>query len=145
MRKLAWLIASGALAVAVLGSTAPSAQAEACFNKFHPSDPSWISICNRDRIAVCDNQADGHYTWARYIYQRSSVWLSTKEDSYGRDSKGQFCWHERAGFGFGVALVKVCVSYEGCGPPRDAGGPSRVFRADIRALRAVPGPSLAGL
>ena len=128
MRKLVLLIASGALAVAVLGSAAPPAQAEACFNNHHPSDPSWISVCNRDRIAVCDAQADGHYTWARYIAHQSPKWLSTKEDSYGRDAKGQFCYHERPMSAWGLALVRVCVSYEGCGPWRDAGGPSRLFR-----------------
>ena len=72
MRKLALLIASGALAVAVLGSTAPSAQAD-CFNKHHPTDPSWITICDRERFAICDAQADDHYTWARYHQSRNPM------------------------------------------------------------------------
>ena len=130
MRKLALLIASGALAVAVLGSTAPSAQAY-CFTKKHPSDPSWVTICDRERWAICDDQADGHYTWARFYPHRNPTWLSTPEDSYGRNSKGEYCFHFRSGYPL-VDILRVCVSYEGCGPWRNAGGNDRLKREPER-------------
>jgi hypothetical protein len=130
MKRIALLLAAAALGVTMLVSAAP-AQATSCVTKYHPSDPSWITVCGREFIAVCDAQADGHNTWARFLYQGTDPqnWSSTKPDSYGRSSTGDFCYHERT-VGW-LALVRVCVSYEGCGKWRDAGGPSRLLRPMI--------------
>jgi hypothetical protein len=120
MRAFKTLLATGIVAVA---SMAFAAQAPAfpTVHVTHPSDPSWADIASdHQHYAVCDAQADGHYTWLRIDEWGANPndWYSSPRDSYGRDRNGQFCVHTRIGGFYWIRQVQICVSYEGCTPWR---------------------------
>jgi hypothetical protein len=120
MRGIKLLLASGALAIAVMLVPAGAAQARSCTTQGHPSDPSWVTVCNDWTIAVCDAQPDGHKVYARVWGQRSKNYYLTSYDDYGYDANGRFCYHEQH-LGLPIALFATCVQYEGCSAWRTPG------------------------
>jgi hypothetical protein len=88
-----------------------------CLTQHHPRDPSWATVCERSKIAVCDADKDGHKTYVDYfpMWSTQVIPSMTQYDSYGTTG-GQFCWHERPSDaqGLGMNRFRVCVQYEGC-------------------------------
>lgn len=111
MKCLKMLVATGAVAVALL---VPAASAQgACATANHPSDGSWVTVCDLHNVAVCDGDPDGHKTYARLWSWYSPDYYLSGYDTYGRDADGQFCHHEGV-WGWGIFQFAVCVQYEGC-------------------------------
>jgi len=93
-----------------------------CDTQRHPSDPSWATVCDRFKIAVCDAQRDGHRTYVDFfpVWSKYPEPAMTQYDSYGRTTNRngvrQFCWYENPGAyaAFGIQRFRVCVEQEGC-------------------------------
>jgi hypothetical protein len=120
MKKFIVLIAAGAVAALMVMPASP-AQAETCVTvQKQTGDPSWSTVCNRERIAVCDADQDGHMAYAHFWPQWYTDFLTTDYDSYGY-TNGQFCHHETPGVGWGIDRFQICVQTEGCSAWKDAG------------------------
>jgi hypothetical protein len=110
------VVISLAVAAKQQGASA-AATHSSCVTQHHPTDPSWATVCERQYIAVCDGDRDGHKTYVDYFPTWSTQVLPsmTQYDSYGTTG-GQFCWHERPSDaqGLGLNRFRVCVQYEKC-------------------------------
>ena len=110
MKSVKLLVAAGAVAVALLVVPAAPAQAN-CATAYQGG--SWATECDLHHVAVCDNDPDGHLTYARLWNWYTGHYYLSGYDSYGRDSAGQFCHHESTQ-GWGWFQFAVCVQNEGC-------------------------------
>ena len=120
---------AGVLAVVGLALAAPSYAHE---TRVYHSDTSWIYVPHspggHGKIAVCDNDPDGHMVYARYeLNNYPDTWKPhyrfTGYDSYGNDNEGLFCHWEGPGAYLGSPFrdIAVCVQYEGCSPWKRVG------------------------
>jgi hypothetical protein len=125
MKKFTVLIAAGAVA-AVMAMPASSAQA-GCVDVHNAGDPSWATVCDRQTIAICDADPDGHSTYVHWWPQQSLDYSTTQYDTYGYTDKygnytGQFCTHETPSINaWGIDRFQVCIQYEGCSVWKNAG------------------------
>src|SRR4051794_33823997 len=119
MKKLSVLIAAAALA-ALMALPASPAQASSCVDVHKAGDPSWATVCNRQTIAVCDADPDGHMVYAKYWPLWYNAPSLTGYDSYGY-TNGQYCHHEDTHSAWGIDRFQVCIQTEGCSVWKDAG------------------------
>jgi hypothetical protein len=109
MRATPWA-AAAIVAAAVLLGAAP-AQAGSV-NAVHP-DSSWVTVSDLHDVAVCDNDPDGHKTYARIWMWYEPDYTTSGYDTYGHDIYGRWCLHFKVG-GWGIFQFAACVQYEGC-------------------------------
>ena len=104
------LAVAAIVAAAMLFAAAPAFAGSV--NATHP-DSSWTTVSDLHDVAVCDNDADGHKTYARIWNWYEPEYFLSGYDTYGHDAAGRWCFHFKVG-GWGIFKFATCVQYEGC-------------------------------
>lgn len=115
MRKISLLIASGAVAVALLATAAPS-QAHDSRWLTHAGGGKGVVFSSHKRITVCDTAVDGHQVWVGFnVYiapqgggTNPRYWTTDRPPSQGCIPHGVYF--------LPISQYRVCISYEGCTP-----------------------------